>query len=58
LFTRELCQSLSRAAVTVDKCDIAPPMDSYRLARFHELESQAKRELRELRDRLASMALD
>jgi hypothetical protein len=33
-------------------------MESYRLARLHQLEADARRELRALRDRLAMMALD
>ncbi len=58
IFTRELCQQLSHVAGLVDRCDVAPPMESYRLARLHQLEADARRELRALRDRLAMMALD
>jgi hypothetical protein len=60
-FSRELVQQLSRAAVLVDKCDATPPetpSDRAHLARLHELESQARRKLKRLRETLERLPLD
>ncbi|MGD0542220.1 MAG: hypothetical protein ABSB33_11940 [Tepidisphaeraceae bacterium] len=55
---RALVRQLSRAAALADRVACDPPTNDFRLAQFHQLESQAKAELRELRDRLAGMRLD
>ncbi|MGD0541191.1 MAG: hypothetical protein ABSB33_06725, partial [Tepidisphaeraceae bacterium] len=61
LVSRELVRQLSRAAALADRvCLPAPetPTERMHAQRMAELRSEAKAELRELRDRLAGMALD
>jgi hypothetical protein len=62
IITRELCQRLSRAAVMVDRVLSGPPVmqahDVDYRQRQREIERDARRELRSLRDVLDALPLD